>query len=399
MGLRIHPIPTEQQRMRAMSLKETLSAYWLHIQEELLPWLNDTTYGPLNEHHKQMVSVLGMARIEAFLPSWPGLPGRPLSERSALARAFVAKAVFNFSTTRLLIEMLSADKTLRRLCGWQRAGEVPSEATFSRAFAEFATSALPSRLHEALIQDTHADRLVGHISRDSTAIEAREKPATSAKPAPEPKPKRRPGRPRKGEIRPASPPSRIERQRDMTLAAMLADLPRACDVGAKRNAKGYQETWTGYKLHIDTADGEIPISCVLTGASVHDSQVAIPLATITAGRVTNLYDLMDSAYDVAAIKQHSRDLNHVPIIDINPRATPGLKQELADEAKRLRRVGHRMAEQVRYGERSAAERVNGGLKDNHGGRTVRVRGPDKVMCHLMFGILSFTVLQLVRLVT
>jgi hypothetical protein len=185
----------------------------------------------------------------------------------------------------------------------------------------------------------------------------------------------------------------------MTLAAMLADLPRACDVGAKRNAKGHQESWIGYKLHIDTADGEIPISCVLTSASVHDSQVAIPLATITAGRVTNLYDLMDSAYDVAAIKQHSRDLNHVPIIDINPRATPGLKQELADEAKRLRRVGHRMAEQIRYGERSTAERVNGGLKDNHGGRTVRVRGPDKVMCHLMFGILSFTVLQLFRLVT
>ena len=72
----------------------------------------------------------------------------------------------------------------------------------------------------------------------------------------------------------------------MTLAAMLADLPRACDVGAKRNAKGFKETWIGYKLHLDTADGEIPISCVLTAASVHDSRVAIPLATITAGRVT-----------------------------------------------------------------------------------------------------------------
>jgi hypothetical protein len=92
MGLRIHLIPTEKQRTRAMSLKETLSAYWLHIQEELLPWLNDTTCGPLNEHHGQLVSVLGMARIEAFLPGWPGLPGRPLSERSALARAFVAKS-------------------------------------------------------------------------------------------------------------------------------------------------------------------------------------------------------------------------------------------------------------------------------------------------------------------
>src|SRR5450755_1666349 len=192
MGLRIQQIP-QQARTRAMSLRETLSAYWLHLQEELLPWLNDTTCGPLNEHHKQLVTVLGMARIEALLPGWPGLPGRPLSERAALARAFVAKAVFNFPTTRVLIEMLSADKTLRRLCGWQRAGEVPSEATFSRAFAEFATSALPSRLHEALIQDTHADRLIGHISRDSTAIEAREKPAKSDKPAAEPKRKR--GRP------------------------------------------------------------------------------------------------------------------------------------------------------------------------------------------------------------
>jgi hypothetical protein len=387
-----------------MSLKETLSAYWLHVQEELLPWLNDTTCGPLNEHHKQLVSVLGMARIEAFLPGWPDLPGRPLSERSALARAFVAKAVFNFSTTRLLIEMLSADKTLRRLCGWQRASEVPSEATFSRAFAEFATSALPSRLHEALIQDTHGDRLVGHISRDSTAIEAREKPAKSDKPAAQPKPKHKRGRPCNGEIRPAPPPSRIERQRGMAqrgmpAAAMLADLPRACDVGAKRNAKGYQESWTGYKLHIDTADGEIPISCVLTAASVHDSQVAIPLATMTATRVTNLYDLMDSAYDVAEIKQHSRDLNHVPIIDTNPRATSGLKQELADEAKRQCLVGHRMAEDVRYGERSTAERVNGSLKDNHGGRTVRVRSPAKVMGHLMFGMVTVTALALLRLVT
>ncbi len=151
-------------------------------------------------------------------------------------------------------------------------------------------------------------------------------------------------------------------------------------------------------MHIDTADGGIPVSCVLTAASVHDSQVAIPLATLTAGRVTNLYDLMDSAYDAAAVKQHSRDLGHVPIIDVNPRATPGLKQELADEAKRQRCVGHRLAEQVRYGERSTAERVNAGLKDNHGARTVWVRGPDKVMCHLMFGVLSFTVLQLLRLI-
>jgi hypothetical protein len=48
---------------------------------------------------------------------------------------------------------------------------------------------------------------------------------------------------------------------------------------------------------------------------------------------------------------------------------------------------------------SAAERVNGELMDNHGGRTVRVRGPQEAMCHLMFGILGFTVQQLLRFAT
>ncbi|MGC8476387.1 MAG: transposase, partial [Acetobacteraceae bacterium] len=121
-----------------MSLRDTLSTYWVRIQEDLLPWLDDAMGAPLSRHHQHLVSVLGMARIEAFVPSWQGVPGRPLCERAALARAFVVKAVFNLPTTRLLIDTLSADKTLRRLCGWQRLREVPSEATFSRAFAAFA---------------------------------------------------------------------------------------------------------------------------------------------------------------------------------------------------------------------------------------------------------------------
>ena len=43
----------------------------------------------------------------------------------------------------------------------------------------------------------------------------------------------------------------------MTLAEMLADLPTACTIGTKRNAKGHTTSWIGYKLHIDTADGDI----------------------------------------------------------------------------------------------------------------------------------------------
>ena len=44
------------------------------------------------------------------------------------------------------------------------------------------------------------------------------------------------------------------------------------------------------------------------------------------------------------------------------------------------------------------ERVNARVKDDFGGRTIRVRGHAKVMTHLMFGILALTVEQLLRLV-
>lgn len=51
----------------------------------------------------------------------------------------------------------------------------PNAFTFSRAFQEFVATALPSRIHEALIKKGCPVHLVEHISRDSTAIEAREK--------------------------------------------------------------------------------------------------------------------------------------------------------------------------------------------------------------------------------
>ena len=183
----------------------------------------------------------------------------------------------------------------------------------------------------------------------------------------------------------------------MTLEQMLEDLPKICDIGVKRNAKGHQESWTGYKLHIDAIDGGIPVSCLLTSASVHDSQAAIPLARLTASRVDSLYDLMDSAYDAPEIRAFSQKLGHVPIIDLNPRRRPQVKAERKREALAQRRIGHLSPEARRYRERSTVERVNGRLKNEFGGRYVRVRGPGKVWCHLMFGILALTVEQLMRL--
>jgi hypothetical protein len=86
----------------------------------------------------------------------------------------------------------------------------------------------------------------------------------------------------------------------------------------------------------------------------------------------------------------------VPIIDINPRRNIELKLRLKQESTCLKILNKKMPESLRYNERSSVERVNGRLKDEFGGRDIRVRGHLKVMTHLMFGILALTVDQLCR---
>ena len=376
-------------------LRDTLSQTWLTIQSSLFPWLSEEL-GPLTGKQQELVTTLEVVRIEEFIYSSRGFPGRPPQDRTAIARAFVAKTIYNMPTTRALLDRLETDNALRRICGWERNNDVPDEWTFSWAFAGFSASRLPERVHEAFIKKSYEGEIVGHNSRDSTAIEAREKPL---KKEPIQKLAAQRGRSKQGEVR-IKPLTRIEQQASgRGLADMLNDLPTACDVGTKKNSKGYKVSWTGYKLHIDVADGGIPICAVLTSASTHDSQVAIPLAKMSSERVTNLYDVMDSAYDVPQIHDMSRQLGHIPLIDIHPRRDKALKNELTAENKRCRLVGYKTVEAIRYNERSTVERVNARLKDEFGGRVVRVRGHAKVLCHLMFGILALTANQMMILVT
>jgi len=336
-------------------------------------------------------------RLENYLSYGKGWPGRPPADRIAIASAFVAKAVYNMDTTRILRDRLFSDMALRRICGWEQPRDIPSESTFSRAFAEFSQSQLPELIHEALIKEHLGNHIIGHVSRDSTAIVAREKPEPVQKAPRDEIPKKR-GRPKKGEQRPKKK-TRLQRQAEgMTVDEMRKDLPKACNVGTKKNAKGYKESWTGYKLHIDASDGGIPVSCLLSSASMHDSQAAIPLAEITATRISHCYDLMDSAYDAPQIREQSEKRGHIALIDINPRRDKALKEALRAERRRQKVIHLQHHEHIRYNERSTVERVNGRFKDEFGGRAVRVKGETKVMCHLMFGIVALTVDQLMKLI-
>src|SRR5208283_5807513 len=390
---------------------ESMFARWNHIQSFLFPWMREEI-DPLTEALGRLVTILDVVGLEAFVPEPPRGAGRPPEDRRALARAFVAKALLGVPTTRGLIERLDVDKSLRRILGWERRAQVPSEATFSRAFAAFAQGDLPSKMHAALIERSLGGRMIGAIARDATEIEAREKPvkkdekddppprSAGGSPPTDAEPQKKRGRPKKDQEpskeRPKPEPTRLERQATQNVGQMLADLPSGCDVGAKKNSKGYKETWIGYKLHLDVACGQIPVSCVLTSASVHDSQVAIPLMTMTGARVSYLYDLMDAAYDAAAIHHHSKALGHAPIIDRNFRAQHEAKAEWAKEVERMKLIHMPDPDDVIFNFRTLAERVNARLKDEFGARVVRVRGAIKVKCHLMFGVVALAVDQILR---
>jgi hypothetical protein len=383
---------------------------WHIMQYELIPELKEEV-GVLTPKLEKVIHTLEWVRIEEFVKStWCGI-GRPPHDRKMLASAFVAKTVLGLKTTAGLIERLTIDRALKRICGFPMRKKLPHEACFSRAFAEFAKSNLAEQTHESLIKAHLGDSLIGHISRDGTAIEAREKPkkkegarkeentgdagepeavegngvehpgAAQASPCDAPKAKRG----KKESKSSPPPPKRIVQQSKQTLAQMLGDLPTGCDRGSKCNAQGYKNSWNGYKLHIDTADCGVAVSALLSSASMHDSGAAIPLALMTANRVTNCYDLMDAAYCSETLRAHSRSLGHVPLIDHNPRR--GEKKEFMPH------------EAVRYNERTQAERTNARLKDEFGANDIWVRGHDKVKSHLMFGLLALSADQLMRLLT
>lgn len=349
-------------------MKAELLSLWKHIQRQLIPALGHEL-GELSDKDRKFVEVIGLLRLNPIAEryGWRGV-GCPPSSRIWMIHALIAKEIYQFPTRKALVEALRSNPTLRGLCGWESRADVPSESTFCRAFERFAEDRLPEQIHAELIARHCKDKLAGHVSRDSTAIKA---PDNSPIVKKQERVRGKPGRPRKGEAPVPAEPKRLDLQPTRTLAENLADLPTASDCSGKRGSKGNMEYWRGYKLHVDVIDGDIPVSAILTSASTHDSQVAIPLMQMTTQRVTSCYQLMDAAYDAKAIREYAKKLGQVPIIE------PAQKGNWTPLDP---------AERKRFAQRSSCERFNSQLKENLGGRTVRVRGALKVMCHLMFGV-------------
>ena len=91
---------------------------------------------PFTEPEKRLVKIFELIKIEKHVINravWQWL-GRPIQEREAIARSFVVKAVMKYQHTRSLRHELQSTPNLRAIYGFARRKDVPSEATFSRAF-------------------------------------------------------------------------------------------------------------------------------------------------------------------------------------------------------------------------------------------------------------------------
>lgn len=382
------------------SFEEKLSYNFHQIQRTFFPDL-EVEAGPIPPKIIELGYILMTIRSnhlpEIFCFTEGAWTGRPPKSRSAILNAFVAKAFLNLPDTKHLIERLHSDKHLRLTCGFQSRTDIPSESVFSRTFAEIAKRELPQKIHETLIRFVAKDRVALHLSRDSTTIETRERPAFIGMKAETSKSKEKKNCPKKREHYHQKLPSLIQKQRNQSLEQLLQELPRECNVGSKKNSQGYVETWRGYKLHIDTVEGDLPVAALLTSASVHDSIVAIPLMRLSRQRVRACYQLMDAAYDAKDIREYIAGWGQKSLIDENPRRDRNKAAEMRKENLAQQKIHFTMPQKIRFKSRTAAERVNARLKDEFGGCNIRVRGATKVMCHLMFGLLVLTVDQIHRM--
>jgi hypothetical protein len=381
----------------------SLSKMWhkiLNIENTLFPEIKETLrLEELSSKESKLIRILDFAEIEKNITVVSITNTK--KDREQIARAFVAKSVYNFQTTRDVIDRLRIDRTLRIICGWRYKNDIPSEATFSRAFGELSDLEVAQKTQEKFVSAYLGEKTFFYNATDATKIPLRQKPVKVEKE--KPKPKKR-GRPKKGETREPVNPSILQKQKEMqTAEEMLSLVATECGVGIKQNSKGNREVWIGGKLHISVVDGDIPITAIYSAANVHDSSVALPLMQETSKKVNYLYDLQDAGYDADIIREYSSQLGHRPVIDINPKNSKVLKEKIElikHETEIFEALGRYLnLDTEHYNQRSMVERVNKYLKDDFGCDKIYYQGAQKVASVLAFGILSICIHQSLKLVT
>ena len=287
------------------------------------------------------------------------IKGRRGYDLIAILGIQLLKIHYRQPTMKETLLLLQENENLREILG---ISQVPSTASASRLARKVGKVVKPACLHERVIQayDEGMDRTVGHLSIDSTTIQAREKPFVRAKEAVIPAtPVTQKKRGRKKEGSPeekAYLEEKAETQRkkreylEESPEKSISELEVRCSMTAKQNSKGKRQWFIGYKAHLATDDFGVTIAYAVTGACVHDCKVAVPLMKMASQRTDFFYALMDKGSLNPDINAYADMIGRKVIIDQRAhRSVAALPMEKAYAA--------------RYRARTTVERSNSELKD------------------------------------
>lgn len=272
--------------------------------------------------------------------------GRPGHTLLSVLAVHAVKLYFQEKTMTAARDRLLSSSNLRTITG---VAEVPSLSVISKKKDTLIDLVDFSSILASICSSFYKDRLVCHLSIDSTISEAREKPVKAEKP----RRKRKRGRKRKGaeELAIAEEKEQLYDLMDNgCVDEFLSSLEHRCYVTGKKNSKGNMEWSIGYKAHLAVDDNGIIVAHHVTGASVHDSQVAIPLMRMADRRCDYLYALMDGGYTSQRIEAFASSIGKVPIIDRRADRNGNKKEMEPCKAER-------------YKARTTVERTNSELKE------------------------------------
>lgn len=272
--------------------------------------------------------------------------GRPGHTLLSVLAVHAVKLYFQEKTMTAARDRLLSSSNLRTITG---VAEVPSLSVTSKKTDTLIDLVDFSSILASICSSFYKDRLVCHLSIDSTISEAREKPVKAEKP----RRKRKRGRKRKGaeELAIAQEKEQLyDLMENGCVDEFLSSLEHRCSVTGKKNSKGNMEWSIGYKAHLAVDDNGIIVAHHVTGASVHDSQVAIPLMRMADRRCDYLYALMDGGYTSQRIEAFASSIGKVPIIDRRADRNGNKKEMEPCKAER-------------YKARTTVERTNSELKE------------------------------------
>ena len=170
----------------------TLSKMWskvLNLETTLFPLLKEELrLEELSTKEAKLIKILDFAEIEKNI-TVVTITNTP-KDREEIARAFIAKSVYNIQTTRDLIDRLEIDRTLRILCGWRYKTDIPSESKFSRVFQELSDLKIAEKTHQKFIEEYLSDKIFHYNATDATKVLLREKAVKKEKSEPKKKYKR-----------------------------------------------------------------------------------------------------------------------------------------------------------------------------------------------------------------